>query len=233
MMPSIIRAGLVAGLALTCSLLPRAVVAMPAIFETVEVRADRQLALPQWRRVAQQVLAEAPIYRACAEAAPACPSKATIAWQALLQDLQGQDRLSQVRALNRFANRIPYRSDQEVWGRSDYWASPLEFLRRTGDCEDYAILKYHSLRQLGVPASDMRMVVVQDTMRNLAHAVLVVLVDGRLLVMDNLTNAIMPQERTPHYVPYYSVNEEARWAHLERGGQRLAALATGRPAPSR
>jgi predicted transglutaminase-like cysteine proteinase len=230
MMPSIILAGLAAaGLMLTCSL-PSAAAGLPAIFNSAEVRADRQLALPQWRRMSSRAEAERPLYHACATGQRACNSKAGIAWQALLRDLRGQDRLSQVRALNRFANRIPYNSDMEVWGRSDYWASPLEFLRRTGDCEDYAILKYYSLRQLGVPAADMRMVVVQDTVRNLAHAVLLVLVDGQLLVLDNLTNAIVPQERTPQYVPYYSVNEEARWAHLERGTRRLASANLKRPA---
>ncbi|WP_051329000.1 transglutaminase-like cysteine peptidase [Geminicoccus roseus] len=201
---------------------------MPTIFNSVEVRADRQLSLPQWSRMSVQVEAERQLYRACAAAAPGCTSKAGIAWQTLLESMRGQARLEQVRTLNRFANRIPYRSDMEVWGKSDYWASPLEFLRRTGDCEDYAILKYYSLRQLGVPASDMRMVVVQDTVRNLAHAVLVVLVDGRLLVLDNLTNAILPQERTPQYVPYYSINEEARWAHLDRTGTQLAAAGVTR-----
>jgi predicted transglutaminase-like cysteine proteinase len=222
MMPSIIHASLAAmGLVLTCSL-PTAAAGLPAIFNSLEVQADRQLSLPQWRRMSEQVEVERPTYRDCAQGRQDCSSRAAIAWQSFLESMRGQDRMSQVRALNQFANRIPYRSDIEVWGRSDYWASPLEFLRRNGDCEDYAILKYHSLRQLGVPAADMRMVVVQDTVRNLAHAVLVVLVDGRLLVLDNLTNAIMPQERTPQYVPYYSVNEESRWAHLERGGQRLA-----------
>jgi predicted transglutaminase-like cysteine proteinase len=230
MMPSIILASLAAaGLMLTCSL-PSVAAGLPAIFNSTEVRADRQLALPQWRRMSTRVESERSLYHACATGQRACTSKAAIAWQALLKDLRGQDRLNQVRALNRFANRIPYKSDMQVWGRSDYWASPLEFLRRTGDCEDYAILKYHSLRQLGIPAADMRMVVVQDTVRNLAHAVLLVLVDGHLLVLDNLTNSIVPQERAPQYVPYYSVNEESRWAHLERGTGRLAAASLKRPA---
>ncbi|HEX2524699.1 MAG TPA: transglutaminase-like cysteine peptidase [Geminicoccus sp.] len=200
---------------------------LPAVFNTVEVRADRQLALPQWRRVLEKIEAEQPVYAACAEARPACTSRAAVGWQVLLVELQGLDRLDQVKAVNRFVNRIPYQPDMAVWGKSDYWASPLEFLRLTGDCEDYAILKYRSLRQLGVPASDMRMVVVQDTSRDLAHAVLVVMVQDHLLVLDNLTNALLPQERTPHYVPYYSVNEDARWAHLASDGQHLAALRKG------
>ena len=201
---------------------PAMAAGISTVFNTIEVRADQQLALPQWQQVTARALAEHPFYQMCAIASSNCPSRAGIAWQTLLADLAGKDRLDQVRAVNLFANRVRYRSDQEAWGRSDYWATPLEFLGRAGDCEDYAILKYYSLRQLGVPARDMRMVVVQDTVRKLAHAVLVVMVEGHVLVLDNLTNAIMPQERTPQYVPYYSVNEEARWAHLSKKTRRFA-----------
>jgi predicted transglutaminase-like cysteine proteinase len=224
MMPSIIQASLAAAwLFMACSLSADAA-GLPALFNTIEVRADQQLALPQWRRVLSKLNIERTFYSACTASRKACSSKLAFGWQVMLDSLQGQDRLTQIKALNRFANRIPYHSDLDVWGKSDYWASPVEFMQRNGDCEDYAILKYESLRQLGVPAGEMRMVVVEDTLRNLAHAVLVVLVDGRLIVLDNLTNALLPQERTPQYVPYYSVNEDARWAHLSQVTRRVAAL---------
>ena len=212
----------VAGLMLANSLSAWAA-GMPAVFNTIEVRADQKLVLPQWQQVLSRISLETPLYQMCAIGSANCPSKAAVSWQTLVTSLNGQDRLSQVRSINLFANRIRYRSDQEAWGRSDYWATPLEFLKRAGDCEDYAILKYTSLRELGIPAQDMRMVVVQDTIRRLAHAVLVVMVDGHVLVLDNLTNAVLPQERTPQYVPYYSVNEEARWAHISRKTHRVAA----------
>lgn len=194
----------------------------PSVFATVEVRADAQLALPQWQGILRKVAAEQPVYAACRDGGTGCTSRAVARWQQLLAELADAEPIMQIRAVNRFANQIPYRTDKEVWGRSDYWASPVEFLKRAGDCEDYAILKYVSLRQLGFAAADLRMVVVQDTVRDLAHAVLVVNYEGRGLVLDNLSNAVVPQERTPQYVPYYSVNETARWAHLARNGQQAA-----------
>ena len=39
----------------------------------------------------------------------------------------------------------------------DYWATPVESLRKgEADCEDYAIAKYFTLRQLGVADDKLR-----------------------------------------------------------------------------
>lgn len=40
-----------------------------------------------------------------------------------------------------FVRNIPYQSDYDLWGTSDYWATPTETLYlKAGDCEDRAIL---------------------------------------------------------------------------------------------
>jgi len=140
-----------------------------------------------------------------------------MAWQSLLTGLKGERLETQLRKVNRFANQWRYRTDQQNFGESDHWATPLEFMRRSGDCEDYAIMKYVSLRRLGVPADSLRMVVVQDTLRDIAHAVLVVYANSDAFVLDNLTNAVLPHSRVSQYVPYYSVNEDSRWAHVPAG----------------
>ena len=53
-------------------------------------------------------------------------------------------------------------------------------------------------------------------MRDLAHAVLAVYLGGEVYILDNLTDAVLPQGRIAHYVPYYSVNELTRWVHTTR-----------------
>ena len=55
--------------------------------------------------------------------------------------------------------------------------------------------------------------VVKDVKRGLAHAVLAAYVDGDVFILDNVTNDIRSQAAVAEYVPYYSVNEQARWAH--------------------
>ena len=94
--------------------------------------------------------------------------------------LTGRKRLT---AVNRHFNSFPYVPDR---GAADQWLSPLLFLQRSGDCEDYAIAKYLALRLLGVPETAMAVVVLRDRSTGRDHAVLVVREDGRTIVLDNL-----------------------------------------------
>ncbi len=96
----------------------------------------------------------------------------------------------------------------------DYWSAPAEFFANGGDCEDYVISKYLSLRWLGFRADDVRLVVLIDQNRRLAHAVLVVKLDGRTLVLDNLNDRVRSWSELPHYRPLYSLNEQAVWLHV-------------------
>ncbi|MDE2229418.1 MAG: transglutaminase-like cysteine peptidase [Alphaproteobacteria bacterium] len=56
--------------------------------------------------------------------------------------------------------------------------TPFEFLRRDGQCQDYAITKFLLLRELGVSNNAMPLVVLRDIRRQVDHAVLVVTVSG-------------------------------------------------------
>lgn len=136
-------------------------------------------------------------------------------WKDIKAKLSRLSPLEQAKAVNVLINRWPYRTDMDVWGLMDYWASPTEFFRKSGDCEDFAIAKYFALRGLGIPASKMRIVVLKDTLRNLDHAVLVFYSDGDAWILDNLSNAVLSHRRLSHYRPQFSVNEEYRWAHLK------------------
>jgi hypothetical protein len=61
--------------------------------------------------------------------------------------------------------------------------------------------------------------------------VLAVYLDDDVYVMDNLTSAVLPQDRVRHYVPYYSTNEASRWAQVTPL-QQLAAERSRQVAPS-
>ncbi|MBR3664937.1 MAG: transglutaminase-like cysteine peptidase [Desulfovibrio sp.] len=147
-------------------------------------------------------------------------------WNTFKDGAKGKKGLDLLRYVHNFWNKFPYREDILNWGVDDYWAIPDEFLKKSGDCEDYAIIKYFSLRQLGLEADKMRIVVLRDTVRNLAHAVLVVYMDNDAYVLDNLSSAVLSHTRFKHYQPQYSVNELGRWAHLKgRPAQPAAAAA--------
>ncbi len=190
-------------------------------------------AVPKWKRLLDRLAREWPRYEACLARAGACPSDRARAWRDLLRRLGDRSRAAQVAAVDRFANAFPYRTDAEIWGRSDYWATPFEFLTRSGDCEDYAIFKYVSLRLLGVPARDMRLIVLQDTRRDVPHAVLEVRVDGRDLLLDNLAPRPRPVEAVRRYYhPYYAASTLD--VHFPgRADGRLTLLRADRLRPAR
>jgi len=137
-------------------------------------------------------------------------------WQDFLQALAGAEPRRQIDAVNREMNARSYILDTVNWGVKDYWATPGQFLHRDGDCEDYAIAKYMSLRSLGVPAAAMRIVVLHDMNLDVPHAVLAVELNGDTLILDNQISSVVRHERIRHYRPIYSVNEAAWWMHRVR-----------------
>ena len=174
------------------------------LFKTVEFRGALKN-LPKWDRVLKEE-GKNPTFKSDAVV--------KLKWEALKEKAAGMSLKEKLKLVNDFFNRMPYRTDREVWGVEDYWETPREFIQKSGDCEDYSITKYYGLRDMGLPADDMRIVILQDTIRNLAHAVLVVFGDGTAYVLDNVSNVIMTHDRLGHYKPQYSLNEEYRWAHV-------------------
>ena len=118
------------------------------------------------------------------------------AWEALLkQPTQGNIQATLNRVNQFFNSRIRFVDDITVWGQEDYWATPVEALRKgAGDCEDYALAKYFTLRELGVPASQLRITYVKALQLNQAHMVVTwySTPDAIPLVLDNLKPAILP-----------------------------------------
>lgn len=123
-------------------------------------------------------------------------------------------RLEQMAAVSRFINKLSYKSDSLNWGVRDYWAVRWEFFgKNKGDCEDYAIAKYYTLKDMGFDIDSMRLVVVKDTNIDRGHAVLVVELNGKRYVLDNRGSGISLQSRIVHYKPVYSLNEHHWWRY--------------------
>ena len=137
------------------------------------------------------------------------------AFSRLLTPRAGTTDQQKIELVNNYFNNLTYREDPKLWGMEDYWANPLEFIgARGGDCEDYSITKYYALRQLGVPIEQMRIVMLVDSIRGIAHAVLAVTQGEQIYVLDNVSDLVLPHTKYEHYVPQYSVNEHFRWAHV-------------------
>ncbi|MBL4827839.1 MAG: transglutaminase-like cysteine peptidase [Spongiibacteraceae bacterium] len=107
-----------------------------------------------------------------------------------------------------------------MWGRSDYWATPLETMgRQQGDCEDFTIAKYVSLRILGIPNEKLRLMYVKARItttqgnRNQAHMVLAYYPTsgGDPLILDNLIHTIEPATQRKDLTPIFGFNSEGLW----------------------
>lgn len=146
-------------------------------------------------------------------------------WAALLKNPpQGtiQDKLNQV---NRFFNaRMAFKDDIVVWHQQDYWATPIEFLRKgAGDCEDFALAKYFTLREMGVPANQLRITYVKALQLNQAHMVVTwyATPDAIPLVLDNLKTAILPATQRTDLLLVYAFNGEGLWLPQSGGNKRV------------
>jgi predicted transglutaminase-like cysteine proteinase len=137
-----------------------------------------------------------------------------LAWQRLARDntkLMPQQKLEKV---NDFFNQIRFISDLEHWQREDYWATPIEMLATDGaDCEDYAIAKYFTLRELGIPDEQLKITYVKALQLNQAHMVLAFYPSpgAEPLILDNLINDILPASERLDLAPVYSFNGEGLW----------------------
>jgi predicted transglutaminase-like cysteine proteinase len=132
----------------------------------------------------------------------------------LLRRVEGQPLFAQLAAVNRWVNAHAYVADARNWGQEDYWAGLSDFLARSGDCEDFAAAKYALLRALGVPAHDMRVVIVNDTVTRVTHAVLTVTTPRGVMVLDNQDPDVLPDTVVRRYTPVLSLNEQGVWLRM-------------------
>lgn len=141
-------------------------------------------------------------------------------WSEVIRRLYSKSTEDQLYEVNNFFNEIPYYSDKEHWGKSDYWATPVEMLGTNGgDCEDYVIAKYFSLRALGIPDSKLRMMFVTALQQNQAHMVLAYYPAPNAipLILDNINPRILPASKRPDLRPVYSFNGEGLYKAKAQG----------------
>jgi len=125
--------------------------------------------------------------------------------------------------VNDFMNQTTFIDDIKHWGKEDYWATPIEFLSTNGgDCEDFSIAKYFTLRALGVPDDKLRITYVKElVIYNQAHMVLAYFPtpDDEPLVLDNINKTIQPASTRTDLLPVYSFNGSGLWLAKERTGR--------------
>lgn len=181
---------------------------------TIEFPSTNLAAFPQWTRILGKMPEQRKAIARCDADSDSCPSSKAIAWRAKIQELRTRDRLVQLIEINRFINTWSAKTDAAAYGVAEYWASPLEFLERSGDSEDFAIMKFYSLRELGFTNDQLRIVIATDVLSNRKHSFTAAYYDEKIYVLDNISDTVLTQKHSKYYVPTYSVNETTRWAHI-------------------
>lgn len=144
-----------------------------------------------------------------------------IEFHELTQSLQSASDLEKLNQVNNFFNqRIQFTDDFDVWGKSDYWATPLETIgKQAGDCEDFTIAKYIFLKALKVDNNKLRLTYVrariigEGSQSLRAHMVLSYYPtpQSEPLILDNLTPEILTASMRKDLSPIFSFNDKGLW----------------------
>ncbi|MEC5397869.1 transglutaminase-like cysteine peptidase [Uliginosibacterium sp. H1] len=187
------------------------------------------LGLAMWAWGAQAYLAEASqrLVQAMSQRFGPAAGERVLAWQRAARNLPAATDPALIERSNALANRVPYAEDINAWHVDEHWATPAEFVaRNAGDCEDYTIAKYFSLRERGVAADKLRIVYVRAKLRDRIdnHMVLAYYPQPEAdpLVLDNLDPRLLPASQRQDLSPVFSFNDE----HLWRDGQATAGGAS-------
>ncbi len=145
-------------------------------------------------------------------------------WQDLINDDQSTNALEMLVKVNDFFNQQEFISDLLLWKQRDYWATPIEFLAQNGgDCEDFSIAKYITLKKLGIDEDKLNLTYAKAVELDQAHMVVTYYAHpgSEPLILDNLNNEIKPASERPDLLPVFSFNGAGLWLAKERGRGKL------------
>lgn len=182
-------------------------------FETTEDFFAPAADWPAWQDTLDRHYSERETIKQCLGDEEACTRRLKGLRHVLLKgpDLSPEQ---QIRLVNRYINRQRYKDDRvsSQSAAGNQWETLTEFLHNGGDCEDFAVAKYFILREFGVDAEDMRIVIGSEPQRATHHAMLAIRFDEGVWLLEN--------DNTIHRNGYqdmnrfvYAINERGIWDH--------------------
>lgn len=161
-----------------------------------------------WAGVMARARDERSLLDACYADATLCPTYLRGLRHVLVR-ARGLSPTQQIDLTNQFINRRGWRMERRS---VDDWRTLGEFLRRGGDCEDFALAKYLVLRELGFAADDLRVVIAYDWKTRDHHAVLAIRDAGQARLLD-VEGGTRHGTANPNYRYRYALNEVSIWDH--------------------
>jgi len=131
------------------------------------------------------------------------------------------DVMAEMRMANTLINDTsahPYTEDGANWKTDEYWETPYEFLKKSGDDEDFTIAKYFLLKAAGVPAANMQIDAVRvKSLGGRGHAILAVRTDvTHVFILDNRVAQVIDVNLVAaEFRPVLGVNEATWWSFAQ------------------
>jgi predicted transglutaminase-like cysteine proteinase len=191
-------------------------------FELVTFRAPEGLLWVKWRKLSAELESEAQVLAQCRADMKHCANPAAQKYLSLIEESRKLPGRAKIDRINRAINAaVAYATDLDQYGVPDLWTAPLATLSTgRGDCEDYAIAKYVALREAGISAGDLRILLVHDRIAREHHAVVGVRQNGRWLMLDNRHEVLIEQKDSWHFTPLFALDQQ---------GVKLFAAPYGKP----
>ena len=190
--------------------------------------------LTKWHGVESRIRADNEVFARCDQDEQRCPPGART-FLAIVAQGRAASGLARIGIINRAVNlAIEPMSDMAQWGVPDRWSPPLEtFTTGRGDCEDYAIAKYVALTAAGIPAQDVKLVIVRNTAANEDHAIVAVRDGGDWIMLDNRWLTLVKDVAMPKTIPEFVLDDAGvrefvpRAIAVAQRGQRAAPASVG------
>ena len=185
-----------------------------SVFRSIEARFDDVQPFRKWVAMLERMLVQRPQLESKGCGFGTNEPCGAYYWRNFVREIEKDPPLAKLSKVHAYLNAFPYVTDFSNWGIADFWETPLEFLEKHGDCEDYAIIKYVTLKRLGFDPARMRILAVDDLSLGTAHAVLMLEDAGKTYILDNQLKQVTEAKTILHYRAVYSINESFWWKHI-------------------
>jgi predicted transglutaminase-like cysteine proteinase len=163
----------------------------------------------KWRSLSTRLSVDGEALAHCRADLATCPP-AALHFLAVVSGAAIQEGRARIAMVNHAVNAsVRYTADVAQHGVADRWSAPIEtFASGRGDCEDYAIAKFVALREAGMAATDLRLLLVRDLVSQQDHAVLAARQDGHWLFLDNRWDDLSGLPATTRFMPLFALDDD-------------------------
>jgi predicted transglutaminase-like cysteine proteinase len=153
-----------------------------------------------WRAIYEELAGDHALLGACVDSMSAECGPSRTLWQIIAEAREHQG-LALIGHINRAIDLSisPFEPSE--------WLTALDAINAEGDCKAYATAKYFALREVGVAADHVRLVIVHERDHVEDHMVVAVYQDRRWLILDDLTLALVEDTDESEYAPRFVLDD--------------------------